>query len=167
MNESSYLREYSFIKLKVCKVKNKSLCLDLIFFSRPFWFYICNVDAYLINIKWTWKLLGDQDFCLPESHRWIGMSNHLITWLRLIDKNFQSSLLDKIRAAVPDLWPWWSLMPVGPGSGQVAGNRDKKEAGRKKKVRREDHDFSKSRAVRNILYNVLFFSLYAASKSEP
>ena len=58
-------------------------------------------------------------------------------------------------------------MPVGPGSGQVAGNRDKKEAGRKKKVRREDHDFSKSRAVRNILYNVLFFSLYAASKSEP
>lgn len=58
-------------------------------------------------------------------------------------------------------------MPVGPGSGKVAGNRGKKEAGRKKKVGGEDHDFSKSRAVRNILYNALFFSLYAASKSEP
>ena len=91
------------------------------FILRHFWFYICNVSAYLKNIKWTWKLLGDQGFCLPESHRWIGMSNHLIIWLKLIDRNFQSSLLDKIRAAVPDLWPWWPRMPLGPTQGRQQG----------------------------------------------
>ena len=44
---------------------------------------------------------------------------------------------------------------TGSNSGKVAGNRDKKEAGRKKQVGGEDHDFSKSRAVRNTLYDAL------------
>lgn len=92
----------------------------------------------------SWKSQVDWNEHIPSSLGWdfsVEISR-VHSWARL-------------ELAVPDPWPWWPQIPVGPGSGKVAKKQRydkscKREAGWEGKS-----DFSASTAVREIQYAAL------------
>lgn len=108
-------------------------------FYISFWFYICNISAYLTKETKIQKLLGVQDFCLPERQRGVGMrssARHLAATTQW--------KLGKVRAAVPDFVGLRCQWVQFQGSWQ--GNRW--EGSWKRGTGRVVHsDFSKSKPV--------------------
>lgn len=84
------------------------------FFSlMPFWSYSCNLSAYLVKKMKDLEVIGGSWFLPSWGCRWSRMNSSPHHLVEMLNRNFQSSLLGNVRAAVPDLWPWWPSGPSG------------------------------------------------------